>query len=366
MSDTPQEPAAQETTPQKPSPSAETAAPQAGTPSEQPAISVPRPRNYLLMAGTALLVLLVVVAGYLLVKPKPSGPASTVESADDLGPGVFNPAGLRGHLITQWQGKARYQLQIEPLGPQQEKGFSAVVAAPPHPILITIRVLDSAGFALCSKDILFRYDPAKALASSTTMELAHTTKQEAAQLAKDLEARHAQIAIEQAKEADRERGADIFESSVNPDGSIRSVHALGDLPCSKDAYKRANYWDFTSNFPTLEEQDDLLNHKPDALAQLVEQAKTSTSHGKRKPAQKKQQAMFYIEGDDRIVDYDPSSARIETGMRKSFYVGRRAEQATAESWASESALIHYRCDPTANCALTRYGSPAVLHARVGQ
>lgn len=364
MSETPQEPVSPETNP--PNQTSE-AAPQDAPPSEgQPVIIEPKSRTPLLIGG-AVLLLLLAVAAYFMARPKSSGPSAAVESADDLGPGVFNPAGLRGHLITQWQGKARYQLQIEPLGPQQEKGFSAVVSAPPHPILITIRILDSAGFALCSKDVLFRYDPAKALASSTTMELAHTTKQQALQLAKEIEARNAQIAIEQAKEADRERGSDIFESATNPDGSVRSVHALGDLPCSKDAYKRANYWDFTSNFPTLEEQDDLLNHKPDALAALVEQAKASSaSSGRRKAAPKKQQAMFYIEGDDRIVDYDPSSARIETGMRKSFYVSRHPEQATAESWAAEGALIHYRCDPTASCALTRSGSSAVVHARSGR
>ena len=53
----------------------------------------------------------------------------------------------------------------------------------------------------------------------------------------------------------------MFQNLAGSDGMINAISAQGDLPCSADAYKRANYWDFSTNFPTIEEQEALRDPK---------------------------------------------------------------------------------------------------------
>ena len=321
-----------------------------------------QPRIPFVLIGFILLALLALVV-ILLSRPKK---VENVQGADDLGPGVYNPAGLRGHLNIQWEGRARYRLHIESLDDQLADGFAFVAATPPQPYVLTIRILDNAGFALCSKEILFPFDPAKALAADASNDLAQGGGRGAVQIAKELEQQRADLDRLQQQETQREIGKDMFQPEVNPDGKVTAMHALGDLPCSIDSYKRANYWDFTTNFPTPDEQDAMLHHRPNAIDEIQQRsarAAAATAAARRKTTVKPR-PVFYVEGDDRIADYDAGSAQLETTMRKVFAISRRAEQVTAENWANDSALIHYRCDPTANCALTRSGSTAVLHAHM--
>jgi hypothetical protein len=318
------------------------------------------PRIPFILIGFVLLALFA-VAAVLVMRPSKS---ESVAAADDLGPGVYNPSGLRGHMSIQWEGKARYRLQIEPLDDQVAAGFAYVVAAPPHPYALTIRVLDNAGFALCGKEILFPFDPTKALTAAASDDLAQQGRKSSAQLAAELNQQRTQLTEQQQLESQREVGKDILQTEVDPDGKVIALHALGDLPCSKEAYKRAYYWDFTSNFPTPDEQDALLHHRPDAIEEIQQRSERAAGRAARRKAVTKPKPIFYIEGDDRIADYDPGSAQLETTMRKAFAIGIRSEQVTAENWSNDSALIHYRCDPTANCVLTRAGSAAVLHAHM--
>ena len=85
-----------------------------------------------------------------------------------------------------------------------------------------MKLLDATGFAVCGKDILFPFDAASP------------------------------------GEQDRERGHDILQSSPGDDGKVMAVSAQGTLPCTAAQYKQIVYWDFSTNFPTLAEQDELM------------------------------------------------------------------------------------------------------------
>lgn len=333
-------------------------------PPYEPDLPAPRgPRIPFALLGFVLLAVIAVLM-MLLLRPKKQ---ETVAAADDLGPGVYNPSGLRGHMNIQWEGRARYRVQIEPLDDSLAQGFAYVAATPPQPYSLTVRVLDNAGFALCSKVILFPFDPEKALADQATNDLTNKGNRRASQVARQLEQQRAQLDDMRKQEAQRELGNDILQTEVNPDGKVIALRALGDLPCSKDAYSRAYYWDFTSNFPTPDEQDAILHHRPNAIEEIqLRSERAAAGERARRKAIAHPKPIFYIEGDDRISDYDVGNAVLETNLRKSFAIGRRAEQVTAQNWANDSALIHYKCDPASNCTLTRSGSSAVLHARAIQ
>ncbi|MDE3199731.1 MAG: hypothetical protein KGN79_02325 [Acidobacteriota bacterium] len=321
----------------------------------------PRPRIPFVLIGFVILALLAVIA-LVAMWPKKS---ETVQAADDLGPGVYNPAGLRGHLTIQWEGRARYRLQIEPLNDTLADGFAYVAGTPDQPYALTIRVLDNAGFALCSKEILFPFDPEKALAAQASADLKNAGRRSAGQIARELAQQRANLDQLKQQETQREIGKDIFQPVVDPNGKVIAVQALGDLPCSVDAYKRAYIWDFTTNFPTPDEQDALLHHLPNAIEEIQARSQRAASAAAaRRKAAAKPYPSFFVEGDDRITDYDVGNAVLSTSMRKAFAIGRRAEQVTAQNWADDSALIHYKCDSFSNCTLSRSGSAAVLHAHM--
>jgi len=101
-----------------------------------------------LAAGVLACAVALVFAIPMLMKPKP--PAQYI----DMGNRRFDPAGLGGRLIARWEGKATYQLTIDPLEPQQLDGFRAVAADPPLPLSLVIRLKDAAGLVACQKEIL--------------------------------------------------------------------------------------------------------------------------------------------------------------------------------------------------------------------
>jgi len=105
-----------------------------------------------LMAIAGVVVITVTQKQFL--TPKGSLSSSSSDS-DDMGAGIAQASGLRGHLVTRWQqGKTQYMLKMEPLDPRDAAGFSAVAGNPSKPVSINIRLLDAAGFALCGKQIL--------------------------------------------------------------------------------------------------------------------------------------------------------------------------------------------------------------------
>jgi hypothetical protein len=330
----------------------------------QGAIVTPAPRGKLgtpvVFGGFAVLVL--VILGLFLMK----GTKPPAQPEGDLGPGIYAAAGLRGHLVTKWEGdtktgKPQYQLRIEPMEPQQVSGFAFVNARPPAPLSANIRLLDSTGFALCGKEIVFHYDPKGYASQSTPTPPAN--KAEAARIAAAQIARESELLQQKEQEVQRESGKDIFENQTDADGRITAISVQGYLPCSVDAYRRADYWDFTTNFPTLDEQNALLDPKSaQALRHDADPNEPQTAP--RRKVAKKLVSAFYIQGDDRVTGYDPSRGLLEAGAGRSFVVDRSSAPGIANEWAANSTLIHYKCDQQANCALTNAGGLHPVRARM--
>lgn len=253
----------------------------------------------------------------------PKAPASP--DSDDMGAGISQASGLRGHLVTRWQqGKAQYMLKMEPLDPRDAAGFAAVTSNPPRAISINIRVLDSAGFALCGKSILL-HGPSGAQ---------HTPAPS---------------------------GTDAFQNIQGESGSVEALWAQGDLPCSPDQYKKFDYWDLSTNFPTLAEQDALLGRKP---AAIPGQAPTATVAAaslriRRKAVAKGSVSTFFVEGDDQISMYEPTRALLTDDSGQSFFIPSKGDQTVAANWAANYSHIHFKCDQHANCAL-RTGAGEIL------
>jgi len=255
-------------------------------------------------------------------------PKAAVSDADDMGAGISQASGLRGHLETRWQGKtAQYMLKMEPLDPRDAAGFSTVAANPNKPVFINIRLLDAAGFALCGKQILLH--PA---------------------------AQHAALPS----------GTDVFQNIQGDDGSVEALWAQGTLPCSPDQYKKFDYWDLSTNFPTLAEQDVLLGKRPaiavgspGATATASASTEGTGTRGRRKQVAKGPVSNFYVEGDDQVSMYEPARALLTDDSGRSFFIPVKSDQTIAANWASNYAHIHFKCDQHANCAL-RTGSGEIL------
>jgi hypothetical protein len=320
--------------------------------------------NFVLIGGFAA-VGAVAVLFLLTARAKQS---SNTPLPGDLGPGIMAASGLRGHLDTRWEGDAKsgrvaYQLRIEPMEDRWQAGFSRVTLNPPMPMALNIRLLDSAGFALCGKEIDFRFDPQTAgIPITVVMPAAADMKRiSLAQRNAAIEAaRETAINQARAEEAAREQGKDIFQNQTTPDGLVSAANVQGTLPCSPDQYRRVDYWDFNTNFPTLEEQAALVDPKA-ALAA----ARLDSAHPRGRTLPRTPQQGFVMQGDDRVTAYD-SAQGVLSAESRSFRVDRRYGQATASAWANDYSLIHYRCDQQANCALTAAGQAAVLHARLNE
>ncbi len=268
------------------------------------------PRLFLLILGT------LAVAGFILVSVSRRSSAPPPDF-QDLGAGISNATGLKGNLKTRWVSKAvQYKLELEPLDPLQSAGFSYVAANPPAPLSIHVKLLDRTGFAVCGKDILFPFDPANP------------------------------------GEGNRERGQDIFQTSLGDDGKVTAVTAQGTLPCTRAQYGQVDYWDFSTNFPTQTQQDELLQQSEQPKA--PQEAQKRAALRRQKTRQKTQWSAFYVEGDDQVTGYDASRGELETEMGN-FLVTGAAAQSTATAWAADGALFHYKCDQRSRCVLTGAG-----------
>ncbi|MGB6973266.1 MAG: hypothetical protein WBD67_01150 [Terracidiphilus sp.] len=300
----------------------------------------------MLLVGLAVLVV-VAIGIYFLKQPKAAPPGA------DLGQAVFNAGGLRGHLVTRWQGgKAIYKLEIDPLDPTVLASFAYVASHPPGPIQFDLRILDASGFALCSKQVVLPFDPSTVPSDDANLPRGRGRKaaeERAAAEQSDLHAR-------QASEQQRESKNDVLEEKLGDDGRVASLYAQGNLPCTSDQYARFDYWDFNTNFPTLQEQHDLMTHKARKSAEL--------SRAEREAARRKAQLMlessFYIEGDVRVNTWDPVAGMLGSGAGKSFYVAKTSDRPLAAGWASNGTLIHYKCDQHGLCVLKQAGSGAII------
>ena len=330
-------------------------------PAEKPAAEPPKKKpNFLLIGGFGALIIFAIFAFMTVNKPKVDAPPP-----GDMGPGIFAVAGLRGHLDTKWDGNAKtgrlvYQLRIEPMEDRWGAGFSRVTSNPPMPLSVNVRIMDSSGFALCGKEIDFPFNPQNAgVTIPASAELGAEGKKlsAAARAAAVQAARQSQIAQMQTAEVVREHGKDLFQNQIAHDGQVGAVNAQGTLPCSPDQYRRADYWDFNTNFPTLDEQAMLLDLKAAIRAKELE----TPGHAKRTPP--KWGDGFVIQGDDRVTGYDSARGMLWV-EDKTFAIDKRYGQATASDWSNRYTLIHYKCDQHASCSLTAAGQSAVLHARL--
>lgn len=301
----------------------------------------------LLLVGGGILLAVVIAA------PHFSGGSNAAAQFQDLGAGISRATGLRGDLSIRWQGKAEYKLKFVPLDPLQSAGFSFVASNPPQPLWMNIRLLDPTGFALCSKQIFFPFDPASVASGRSR------TESDGGKAAPGDLGGMAKLTVLQAQGQPGKPGEDIFQNQLADDGKVAAFTAQGQLPCTADLYKHVSYWDFTTNFPTLGEQDALMKDREDAKARAAAAARAA----QRRKSARRYRSAFFQEGDDRVSAYDPSNGVLQVGPGRSFLVSGQGDRAAANSWAANNALVHYRCDQYATCSITRAGGRGVISAR---
>ena len=283
----------------------------------------------------------------------------------DWGSATSDAAGLKGHLYTKWDDRLEYLLRLQPGDSDRHAGFALAVAHPPRPLSIEIHLVDTHGFVLCSREIVLKYNapgsPEAAApnpgAQAATAGAANDAGSEKAQALEKLAA---------AQEAERELGKDVFQNEIGPDGKVGSIAAQGEFPCSDKAYASAYSWSITSNFPTVAEQDELIKHQPDALAN-GDHSSAETAAARRKAPRIPSPPLlsFTIEGDDAIVDFDISRGVMETRSEKTFLFDKASGEIGNPKWQEYPVSIHYICDQASRCTITHSGAGA-LHARMSR
>ncbi len=282
--------------------------------------------------------------------------------SQDLGDGVFKPAGLRGHMQVRWDGKLHYQVQIQPIDATMESGFTYVLSNPPRPLELTIHLVDSSGFNLCQKDILIPWDPARSLPDLSAEPPTRGGKAALMRWQQESAMRQAQLTSLEVQEQARERGQDLFQPQLDPDGNIIALNAQGEVPCSRQTFKHVDFWEISTNFPTLEEQQALMNRQHQKIDELAQRAQRQA----RQKFTKRFASAFYVQGDEHITGYDPSNGTLITGPGTTFIVTHPSDWPLAAQWAASSALIHYKCGQQAVCVLTHSGSTSAIYAKMNE
>ncbi|MGD0681395.1 MAG: hypothetical protein ABR990_05020 [Terracidiphilus sp.] len=287
-------------------------------------------------AGMGVLLAIVTAAIYL--------GTGAPEGRYDLGPVTSSATGLKGHLYINWEKTLRYRVTFETSDPDQQAGFALAVANTPHPLSIEIQLQNTQGFVLCSREILLKYD-----ARSTAIAANLPNKPPPA----------SDIAPLEAQEKKREQGKDIFQKQISPKGQVVALNAQGEIPCSAKAYENTVQWSFTSNFPSLAEQDEGLERQQEMRARAAQR------DAARKAANKAAEKLlpFSTEGDDAIVEFDVSRGVIVTSGRKTFFLDKTSMGSTSPVWQDYPVSIHFRCDQSTNCTLMHAGAGA-LRARL--
>jgi hypothetical protein len=244
------------------------------------------------------------------------------EGRHDLGPVTSNATGLKGHLYIKWEKKLHYHVTFETSDPEQQAGFALAVANPQQPLSIVIQLQDTHGSLLCYREIVLRNDARSA----------------------------------ENQEQKKEQGKDIFQYQIAPDGQVAAISAQGEFPCSKKAYEKTVQWSFSTDFPSLSEQDEGLEQQQKMRASASQK---SVAHKKAaaKPAQKL--LPFSIEGDDAIVEFDVNRGVIETIGRKTFFIDKKSSQSAGPVWQEYPVSIHFRCNWSLDCTLMHAGAGAL-------
>jgi hypothetical protein len=264
------------------------------------------------------------------------------EGRYDLGPVISSGTGLNGHLYINWEKKLHYRLTFHADDPELQADFAFAVANSPQPLSIVIELQDAQGSVLCNREIVLKYDARSAV---TNLPYKPAATVDLAQL--------------QADEQVREEGRDVFQNQIAPDGQVASIIAQGELPCSAKDYEKTTQWNFSTNFPSIDEQDEWLERRPDLRANA---AQRSAAHRRAARAAVKL-LPFSIEGDDNIVEFDVDSGVIVTSGRNTFFFDKTSKVSADPVWQEYPVNIHFRCDRSSDCTLMHAGAGA-LHARM--
>jgi len=154
---------------------------------------------------------------------------------------------------------------------------------------------------------------------------------------------------------------DAVQNIAGADGHISEIRIDGPLPCTPWGYSSLTDWEFSSNFPDLKTVQELRKkseeeQKPDATP------KNAAAAGRNTQGQV-QRLPSTIEGDDVIVADNPSRGTVETGSGRTFFVGKNGLRGRAE-WQTFPAPIHFRCDKSGACTLTRRNTSSSIQVRL--
>jgi hypothetical protein len=313
------------------------------------------------------------------------------QEARDFGTIHSDASGLKGRLTTKWDRNLGYRLVVEPGNLDRQAAFALTVSEPPRPLSIAVQLKSAFGVVLCTQEVVLKYDAKRAVGLSATAGKPESSNTEARKQWKEFDRL-------EAEELDREQGKDTFQNDIGLDGQIESISAHGEIPCSKEEYDRASSWSFAPEFPTVTEQAELQKGHVDAppappapateaeakaaFPLIFAAGKSSEAHkvsaailatGSRQLAATlkttsvttvKKPAYFNIEGDDAIVAYDATGGVIETKGGRIFLVDKSMASNSTAHWqdAPTPANIHYKCDQSAVCTLSKVGATA-LHVR---
>ncbi len=322
-----EQPASKPSTPRPPSPEPLT---------ERKLKIAENPKKYYALIGAGLVALFVVIiVAVTLLTSNPEG-------RNDMGLVISSGMGLKGHLYIKWEKRLHYRLTFEADDPEKHTEFALAVANSPRPLSIDIELQDAEGIVLCSREIALKYDARNAAAIP-----ANNTNKPPAEI---------DLARLQAQELEREEGKDIFQYQIAPNGQVASIIAQGEIPCSTKAYEKTTQWNFSTNFPSLVEQDEWLEKRPDLR---INADQISAAHKKPGARAAERLLPFSIEGEDEIVEFDVNRGVIETSGRKTFYMDKTSMGSASPAWQEYPVNIHFRCDQSANCTLMHSGAGAL-------
>lgn len=283
----------------------------------------------------------------------------------DLGSMTSSAAGLSGHLFVQWDKKLVYRLAIKPSDPDYQAGFALAAVSSPRLLSVELRLQNSEGFVLCSKNILLKYNAQNAAALAEPAGSDAPSTDAPTTLSGQL-AQGTDPARLQAEEAEREQGQDVFQNQIGPDGQIAALNAQGDLSCSGSAYEKAALWSFVPDFPSLAEQSELLKRQKEIEAGVGQPSPSVLAARKRAAAKAAAKLLpFWVEGDDSVVDFDTVHGVIQTRGRKTFYIAAATAASADSRWQDYPVNIHFRCDRSSSCELMHTGLGA-LRARMSR
>ncbi len=266
----------------------------------------------------------------------------------DLGAGVSIADGLQGNLSTRWVGRAEYQLKFQALKPYEDWAFSYVVAHPPRPLSFHIRLLDSTGFALCNKEIVFPADPSRVTVIPVPFPELIPKSSGSGAAAPGGDGMQA-----------FNKGKDIFQDQIGDNGEITAFTAQGILPCTAAQYKQFSYWDFSSNFPTLAEQQAI------AMAPILaaERKAAAEREALRRKLAREYHSAFFLSGDADVHSFDSTSGVVEVATGQRFRILNKGNTALANKWANDNVQVHYKCDQYATCQLSDGSTAGIIQAK---